>query len=33
MQEAHYSMWLPIFPTYVQMVIAEVAQTQYVCVG
>ncbi len=22
MQEAHYSMWLPIFPTYIQMVIA-----------
>ncbi len=24
MQEAHYSMWSPIFPTYIQMVIATV---------
>ncbi len=23
MQEAHYSMWLPIFPTYMQMVSAD----------
>jgi hypothetical protein len=25
-QEAHYSMWLPIFPTYIQVLIAQGSQ-------